>query len=84
VRVPAAARDAFVRHLRGRGVQSGVHYPRLIPQQRALLPGSFEVRGELARAAELAASEVSLPVHPYLEDAEVARVVEAVNGWEGA
>ena len=84
VRVPAAARDAFVRHLRGRGVQSGVHYPRLIPQQRALLPGSFEVRGELARASELAASEVSLPVHPYLEDAEVARVVEAVNGWEGA
>jgi dTDP-4-amino-4,6-dideoxygalactose transaminase len=84
VRVPAARRDAFVRHLRARGVQSALHYPRLIPDQRALAAGAFEVRGALARAAELAASEVSLPVHPYLEDAEVERVVEAVNGWEGA
>jgi dTDP-4-amino-4,6-dideoxygalactose transaminase len=84
VRVPAAGRDAFVRHLRERGVQSALHYPRLIPDQRALAAGAFEVRGPLARAAELAASEVSLPVHPYLEDAEVERVVEAVNGWRGA
>jgi dTDP-4-amino-4,6-dideoxygalactose transaminase len=84
VRVPAARRDPFVRHLRARGVQSGLHYPRLIPDQRALAAGAFEVRGPLARAAELAASEVSLPVHPYLEDAEVERVVEAVNAWEGA
>ncbi len=84
VRVPAARRDAFVRHLRACGVQSALHYPRLIPDQRALAAGAFEVRGALARAAELAASEVSLPVHPYLEDAEVERVVEAVNGWEGA
>jgi dTDP-4-amino-4,6-dideoxygalactose transaminase len=49
-----------------------------------LSPGAFEVRGELARAAELAASEVSLPVHPYLDDAEVTRVIDAVNGWESA
>lgn len=83
VRVPAAEREAFVRHLRARGVQTAVHYPRLIPHQRALPAGTFEVRGELARAAELAASEVSLPVHPYLEDAEVARIVDAVNGWVG-
>jgi dTDP-3-amino-3,4,6-trideoxy-alpha-D-glucose transaminase len=84
VRVPARAREAFVRHLRAHGVQTALHYPRLVPEQRALPPGAFEVRGELARAAELAACEVSLPVHPYLEDAEVERVVEAVNGWEGA
>ncbi len=82
VRVPAAAREAFVRHLRAHGVQTAVHYPRLVPHQRALSAGAFEVRGTLARAAELAACEVSLPVHPYLDDAEVARVLRAVNGWE--
>jgi dTDP-3-amino-3,4,6-trideoxy-alpha-D-glucose transaminase len=84
VRVPAAERDAFVAHLRARGVLAGIHYPRLVPEQRALPPGAFEVRGSLARAAALAAAEVSLPIHPYLEDAEVARVLDAVNGWEGA
>ena len=44
VRVPAPTRDAFVRHLRARGIQSAVHYPSLIPDQRALPPGSFEIR----------------------------------------
>ena len=44
----------------------------------------FEVLGDLRRAAKIAATEVSLPVHPYLEDAEVDRVIDAVNGWAGA
>lgn len=84
VRVPAARRDAFMAHLRACGIGSAVHYPRLIPRQPALTGRAFEVRGALSCAEELAATEVSLPVHPYLTDGEVERVVEAVNGWEGA
>jgi dTDP-3-amino-3,4,6-trideoxy-alpha-D-glucose transaminase len=68
-------------HLRVNGVRPAVHYPKLIPEQRALAGSAFEVRGPLSRAAELAASEVSLPIHPYLDDDEVGRVVEAVNRW---
>jgi dTDP-4-amino-4,6-dideoxygalactose transaminase len=71
-------------HLRARGVRTAVHYPRLIPDQRALAGLPFEVQGDLARAAEIASAEVSLPIHPYLEDAEVDRVIDAVNGWAGA
>ncbi len=82
--VPAARREGFVRHLGARGIRTAVHYPRLIPHQPALAGCAFEVRGPLARAEELAATEVSLPVHPYLTDAEVERVVEAVNAWEAA
>jgi dTDP-3-amino-3,4,6-trideoxy-alpha-D-glucose transaminase len=81
VRVPAAARDAFLAHLRARGVRAGLHYPVLVPHQRALEGWPFEVRGELARAGELARCEVSLPIHPYIEPGEVARVIDAVNGW---
>ena len=84
VRVPAGAREAFMSHLHARGVRSAVHYPRLIPRQRALDGCVFEVHGDLARAEELAATEVSLPIHPYLEGGEIDRVVEAVNGWSGA
>jgi dTDP-3-amino-3,4,6-trideoxy-alpha-D-glucose transaminase len=79
--VPAARRDAFRRHLEERGIQSAVHYPRTIPRQPALAGTGFEVHGTLEVAEALAATEVSLPVHPYLTDAEVARVVDAVNAW---
>jgi dTDP-3-amino-3,4,6-trideoxy-alpha-D-glucose transaminase len=81
VTVPPAARTSFMDHLRARGVRPAVHYPTLIPDQRALAGAGFEVLGTLSRAAELAASEVSLPIHPYLDDDEVRRVVEAVNLW---
>lgn len=81
VLVPAAHRDAFMRHLAAGGIQSAVHYPRLIPRQPALAGTGFEVHGTLDVAEALAATEVSLPVHPYLTDAEVARVIDAVNAW---
>jgi dTDP-3-amino-3,4,6-trideoxy-alpha-D-glucose transaminase len=83
VRVPADRRGAFMRHLQSRGVRTAIHYPRLIPSQKALAGRPFEIRDPLARAREIAATEVSLPIHPYLQDAEVDRVVEAVNSWSG-
>jgi dTDP-4-amino-4,6-dideoxygalactose transaminase len=84
VSVRAAGRDKFMQHLMARGIRAGVHYPHLIPTQRALDGPAFEVRGDLTRAAEIAATEVSLPIHPYLDEEEVDRVINAVNGWSGA
>lgn len=83
VLVPPGQREPFVRHLRERGVSTGMHYPRLIPDQIALRERRFEVAGELTRALRFADSEVSLPIHPFLTDPEVDRAVEACNGWEG-
>lgn len=78
VSVPPALRAAFRAHLEARQVQSNVHYPQMIPRQPALASIRYEVLGSLARAEALAASEVSLPIHPYLSDDDVARVVAAV------
>jgi dTDP-4-amino-4,6-dideoxygalactose transaminase len=83
VLVEAAAREGFLRWLQQQGVQGAIHYPRLIPAQQALAVVPFEVRGALSRAEEYAACEVSLPIHPHLEDEEVARVVSAINRWTG-
>jgi dTDP-3-amino-3,4,6-trideoxy-alpha-D-glucose transaminase len=82
VLVPAAARDGFRSHLEGRGIQTAVHYPRLITEQRALT-GTLtpEVHGPLGNALRFASSEVSLPIHPYLFDEEIDAIIEAVNGW---
>lgn len=81
VLVPAGRRDAFLEHLRGRGIEPAVHYPRTICDQPALREVPFVVRGTLDRARAFAAREVSLPIHPYLEDDEIRRVVEAVSSW---
>lgn len=83
VLVAADRRQSFQDHLQAAGVQSGVHYPRLIPDQEALRGSAFEVVGDLTRAREIADGEVSLPIHPQLTDEEADRVIAAVNRWSG-
>jgi dTDP-3-amino-3,4,6-trideoxy-alpha-D-glucose transaminase len=82
VLVEKERREAFQVHLQSRGVQSAVHYPKLIPDQAALADLPFEVAGSLHQARAIADSEVSLPIHPYLDDGEVESVIEAVNEWQ--
>ena len=54
VLVPAPERDGFQRHLQAAGVQSAIHYPSLIVEQRALLEGApHEVHGPLDNARRL-------------------------------
>jgi dTDP-4-amino-4,6-dideoxygalactose transaminase len=85
VLVRQGSRDAFRAHLEANGVQSGLHYPRLITEQRALLDGGrLEILGPLERARAFAEHQVSLPIHPYLMDAEIDAVVQACNGWRPA
>jgi dTDP-4-amino-4,6-dideoxygalactose transaminase len=58
------------------GVAVGRHYPFVCPDQGAV-QGLGEVLGALPVARRLAARELSLPIHPYLEDAEVELVIAA-------
>jgi len=60
---------------------SSIHYPIAIPDQKALSMVAFEEPDRCEVARLLCASEASLPVHPYLTDAEVAEVIAAVNSF---
>lgn len=75
--VDAPERDKTRERLLGCGIASGVHYPRLIPEQPAMQsPGvSYEVAVEPINARRLATSEVSLPIHPFLREDEVQAVI---------
>ena len=78
--VEAGERDNIREHLLGRGIASGVHYPRLIPDQPAMqLSVSYEVAAEPANARRLAASELSLPIHPFLREDEIQLVVASCS-----
>ena len=82
VLVPPRRKPAFMEHLRAAGVQPAEHYPVIIPDQPVMAHTVFECADDCATARRIAASEVSLPIHPYLTDEEVARVSDAVNEWE--
>jgi dTDP-4-amino-4,6-dideoxygalactose transaminase len=73
--------EAFIRHLAGRGIGAGRHYPGTIPDQAALRGVEARVLGTLERARRFASREVSLPLHPFLGDEDVARVVAACRGF---
>jgi dTDP-3-amino-3,4,6-trideoxy-alpha-D-glucose transaminase len=62
--------------LRDAGVGVGRHYPFVCPDQAAVAGVGITV-GELPIARRLAERELSLPIHPYLEETEVEAVITA-------
>jgi len=71
-------RDAFGEYLAARGIQTVIHYP--IPPHRQ--PAYTEWHGlSLPVTEKIHDTVISLPISPVLTDAEVTRVVAAVNAW---
>ncbi len=74
-------RDALQKHLQGKGIATGLHYPLPLHLQECyahlgLRPGSFP-------HTELSASRLlSLPMFPELDAERVRRVVESVKGFQ--
>ena len=71
-------RDAVLEGLKERGIFAAVHYPLPVHLQEAAAgwgygPGDFPV------AEALSLEVLCLPVHPFLEDADVDRVIEEVR-----
>ena len=79
-----AARGRIQAASRALGVPSGIYYPKPLHHQPAY--AAAHAGGFVGGAAPLPVSEMlcerimSLPMHPYLADAEVARVISAVRG----
>lgn len=73
--VQAERRDAFRAALAKHGIETDVHYPLAVHEQPAY--EHLAPRGRRLRSSErLAASVVSLPLHPELTDDEVDHVAE--------
>jgi UDP-2-acetamido-2-deoxy-ribo-hexuluronate aminotransferase len=70
-------RSDVIAKLADAGIQSAPHYPKLISDQD-VLKGAFS-SDDTPQAKTLAASVLSLPIHPYLTDDEVTQVIMTVN-----
>ncbi len=78
VRVPAEQREAFMAHLKQRGIATMIHYPtpvHLQPAYASLGLGS----GSYPHAEKMASEVVSLPLYPELTKAEQEQVAAAVR-----
>jgi dTDP-4-amino-4,6-dideoxygalactose transaminase len=81
MRVPN--RDALAAALKAKGVPTAIYYPKPLHQQTAY--SKFPCAGNGVPVSERLAGEVlSLPMHPYLEEAVQDRIITAVREALGA
>ena len=81
LRVPN--RDAVAAALKAKGIPTAIYYPKPLHQQTAY--NKFPCAGNGVPVAERLAGEVlSLPMHPYLEEAVQDRIITAVRETLGA
>lgn len=71
-------REAFVEHLKRRGIATNIHYPTPIMEQQAYQ----EFRGQMQQypvTKRICAEEVSLPLYPGMTEEEILQVIKVVN-----
>ena len=73
-------RDALCEHLREQGIDAAVLYPIPIHQQPAYR-GRIKTASALPITERAARELLCLPVHPWLNDADVDRIVAAVRSF---
>jgi len=76
-------RDDLRESLLRQGIMAAVHYPRIIPEQPAFVScGRGEIAFDPKNARRFVSSELSLPIHPFLSDDEISKVITACNQWD--
>ena len=78
--VQSDSRDDLLRHLAKEGIGTGIHYPVPLHLQPAFESLGYR-QGDFPVAEKLGESILSLPMYPELDDAQLARVVQAIASF---
>ncbi len=76
-------RDELQAHLQAHAVQALIHYPVPVHQQIPCQALQRDPRG-LKASEDHAAQCLSLPCHPQMTDADISKVIAAVNSFKAA
>ncbi len=71
-----------IAYFKSKGILVGEHYPQALVEQQAIPDRVRQASSRCTRAREFCASELSLPIHPYLHDEEARQVMAACNQWD--
>jgi dTDP-4-amino-4,6-dideoxygalactose transaminase len=81
--IESPERDAMLQYLIDKGVDAKTHYPIAIHQQEGYPWGkAADLNVKLPLTEKSAASVISLPMFPELEQAEIDYVIDVVRAWE--
>lgn len=79
--VRAKNRDGLQKHLKERGIETGIHYPIPLHLQPVYQNLGYKA-GNFPHAEKAASVILSLPMYPELTDAQVQQIVDAVKGFK--
>lgn len=71
-------RDEVIRELKDQGIPTAVHYPVPLHLQEAYRYLGYK-EGDFPISEQVACEIVSLPMHPFLTDADIIRIANAVK-----
>jgi dTDP-4-amino-4,6-dideoxygalactose transaminase len=81
--VTCPQREALLAHLQAQGIQALIHYPVPVHEQAPCKSLKCDPLG-LKASENHAAQCLSLPCHPQMTEAEIAKVIAAVNSFKAA
>lgn len=77
--VRSGARDALAQTLKSKGIGTGVHYPLPVHLQKAYVGRIALAPSGMAETERAAREVLSLPMHAFLSDEDVAYVIEGMK-----
>ena len=74
-------RERLREWLEGRGVQTRIHYPKLITDQPAMQKREHRVPGPLTNAVRQSSEILSLPINQHLSKSEIMMVIRNIRSF---
>ena len=74
----AEGRDRLVRDLKDAGIDSRVFYPRPLHLQKCFVDLGYQA-GDLPNSERAAAEVLALPIHPHLDEDDLAHIVDSIS-----
>ena len=72
-------RDRLIKHLKGNGIETNIHYPTAPHKQECYK----EWQNESFPISEMIHQQVlSLPISPVMTDEEVTKIIKVINDYE--
>lgn len=78
LRVLDGRRDALKAHLQAKGIPAMIYYPKPLHLQPAYIRSEYSP-GSFPNAERLAQEVLSLPMHPFLSEDQIAYITEAIK-----
>jgi dTDP-4-amino-4,6-dideoxygalactose transaminase len=79
IRVLGGRRDALREHLKAKGIGTGVYYPKGLYDSPVLKGRLKQTKKDFPETEKTCKEVLSLPVHPLLSKADIARVIKSIR-----